>query len=114
MNNLHTLDAKYLPWECRKPIKRVGEKLFNQFTMSDTTNGAGGEQKPVQKKTMMIIICLFAGALGIHRYMMGYKNWWLQLLLTVLCGVGIFWVWYDLFMILTGKMKMADGRELEA
>jgi len=46
--------------------------------------------------------------------MMGYKNWWLQLLLTVLCGVGIFWVWYDLFMILTGKMKMADGRELEA
>jgi TM2 domain-containing membrane protein YozV len=82
--------------------------------MSETTNTTGGEQKPVQKKTMMIIICLFAGGFGIHRFMMGYKNWWLQLLLTILCGVGIFWVWYDLIMIITGKMKMADGRELEA
>jgi len=83
--------------------------------MSDTTqNTTGGAQKPAQKKMMMALICWFAGGFGIHRYMMGYKNWWVQLLLTFLCGIGYFWALYDLIMILMGKMKMADGRDLES
>jgi hypothetical protein len=81
--------------------------------MSETTNTTGGEQKPVQKKMTMAIVCWFAGALGIHRYMMGYKNWWVQLLLFFVCGVSYLWSLYDFVMILTGKMNMADGRELE-
>lgn len=44
---------------------------------------------------------------------MGYSNWWVQLLLTFLCGIGYIWALYDLIMILMGKMKMADGRDLE-
>lgn len=82
--------------------------------MSETTNNAGGEQKPAQKKMTMAIICWFVGALGIHRYMMGYKNWWVQLLLFFVCGVSYLWSLYDLIMILTNKMKMADGRDLES
>ncbi|MFN5458348.1 MAG: TM2 domain-containing protein [Bacteroidota bacterium] len=80
--------------------------------MSETTN-TSGEQKPPQKKMMMAIVCWFLGSLGIHRYMMGYSNWWVQLLLTFLCGIGYIWALYDLIMILMGKMKMADGRDLE-
>ena len=68
------------------------------------------EQKPVQKKMTMVLICWFAGTLGIHRMMMGYKNWWLQLLTLGACGI---WSFIDLIMILTGKMGMADGRPLE-
>ncbi|MDD4149400.1 MAG: TM2 domain-containing protein [Bacteroidales bacterium] len=68
------------------------------------------EQKPVQKKMIMALICWFGGSLGIHRLMMGYSNWWLMLITVGGCGI---WTLYDLIMILTDKMPMADGRPLE-
>lgn len=67
------------------------------------------EQKPVQSKMTMIIVCWLAGPFGIHRYMMGYSNWWVQLITFGGCGI---WSFIDLIMILTGSMKMADGRDL--
>lgn len=67
------------------------------------------EQKELQSKTMMIIICLLAGGFGIHRLLMGYSNWWLMLITGGGCGI---WTLYDLIMIITDKMPMADGREL--
>lgn len=67
------------------------------------------EQKELQSKTMMIIICLLVGGFGIHRLMMGYSNWWLMLITGGGCGI---WTLYDLIMIITDKMPMADGREL--
>ena len=67
------------------------------------------EQKPVQSKMTMAIICWFVGSLGIHRLMMGYKNWWLMLLTAGGCGI---WTLIDFIKILTGSMKMADGRDL--
>lgn len=59
---------------------------------------------------IMALICWFAGALGIHTLLMGYKNWWLMLITVGGCGI---WTLYDLIMILTDKMPMADGRPLE-
>ncbi len=67
------------------------------------------EQKPLQSKTTMILICFFLGGFGIHRYMMGYSNWWIQLITFGGCSI---WSLVDLIMIITGSMKMADGREL--
>ncbi|MBN8545964.1 MAG: TM2 domain-containing protein [Ignavibacteria bacterium] len=67
------------------------------------------EQKPVQSKVTMILVCLFLGGLGIHRLMMGYSNWWLQLITLGGCGI---WSLIDLIQIITGSMKMADGRDL--
>lgn len=67
------------------------------------------EQKPVQQKTMMILICIFAGGLGIHRLMMGHSNWWLMLITLGGCGI---WRIIDLISIITGSLKMADGRDL--
>ncbi len=71
--------------------------------------GADGDLVPVQPKMKMIIFCWFLGCLGIHRKMMGYKNWWLMLLTWGGCGI---WTIIDLIKLLTGSMKMADGREL--
>jgi len=68
-----------------------------------------GDLIPVQPKMKMIIICWFLGVLGIHRKMMGYKNWWLMLLTWGGCGI---WSFIDLIKLLTGSMKMADGRDL--
>ena len=68
-----------------------------------------GEQKPVQSKTTMILISFFLGGLGIHRLMMGYSNWWLMLITAGGCGI---WTLIDFIKIITGSMKMADGRDL--
>ena len=78
--------------------------------MSDTTNNAGGAQKPAQKKMVMFLIAWVIGWTGIHRMMMGHKNWWLMLITVGGCGI---WQIIDMIMILTGSLKMADGRDLE-
>ena len=67
------------------------------------------EMKPAQSKMTMIIVCWLLGCFGIHRMMMGYSNWWLMLLTAGGCGI---WTLIDLIKILTGGMKMADGRDL--
>ncbi len=67
------------------------------------------DQKPAQSKTTMILISLFLGNLGIHRMMMGYSNWWLMLITAGGCGI---WSFIDFIRIITGSMKMADGRDL--
>jgi TM2 domain-containing membrane protein YozV len=66
-------------------------------------------EKPVQSKIVMALVCWFLGYLGIHRLMMGYKNWWLMLITVGGCGI---WTLIDLIKILTGSLKMADGRDL--
>ncbi len=58
----------------------------------------------------MGLICWTVGIFGVHRLLMGYKNWWLQLL--TLGGLGV-WMFIDLIAILTGKMKMANGEPLK-
>jgi TM2 domain-containing membrane protein YozV len=67
------------------------------------------EEKQVQSKTSMILIAFFLGGLGVHRYLMGYSNWWLMLITLGGCGI---WSLVDLIRIITGDMKMSDGREL--
>ncbi len=69
-----------------------------------------GAAKEPQSKMMMILICWFIGYLGIHRLMMGYKNWWVQLITFGGCGI---WTIYDLIMIFTDKLPMADGTPLK-
>jgi hypothetical protein len=70
----------------------------------------GSTETPLRRKNQMLLICLFFGALGIHRYMMGYKNWWLMAITLGGCGT---WQIIDLILLLNGGLKMADGRELE-
>ncbi len=67
------------------------------------------EQKPLQSKVTMILVSFFLGGLGIHRLLMGYSNWWLQLITFGGCGL---WALIDFIRIVIGSMPMADGREL--
>jgi TM2 domain-containing membrane protein YozV len=67
------------------------------------------EQKKVQSKMTMALISWFLGVFGIHRYMMGYSNWWLMLITAGGCGI---WTLIDFIRIIIGSMKMADGRDL--
>ena len=61
-------------------------------------------------KLEMALICWTVGVFGVHRMLMGYKNWWLQLI--TFGGLGV-WMLIDLFNILMGRMKMANGEPLQ-
>ncbi|HVD97355.1 MAG TPA: TM2 domain-containing protein [Cytophagaceae bacterium] len=63
-----------------------------------------------RKYTQILLISFFLGFLGVDRYLMGYKNWWLK---TITLGGCCVWALIDLINIATFKMKMADGRALE-
>ena len=65
--------------------------------------------KKTISRTQAAILCFFFGMLGIHRLVMGYKNWWIMPL-----TLGGLWLWalYDFVRIMTGKMNMADGTPL--
>jgi TM2 domain-containing membrane protein YozV len=68
---------------------------------------SNGEQKSWMTT---LLLCLFAGYLGVHRFYVGKTGSGIAQLLTA-GGCGI-WTLIDLVMILTGKFTDAQGRPL--
>jgi len=66
--------------------------------------------KPQDEKNrwvIVLILCWFAGVLGVHRFYTGHTGIGIAQLLT-LGGCGI-WTLIDLIIILSGNFKDADG-----
>ena len=68
---------------------------------------SAGEQKSYMTT---LLLCLFAGTIGVHRFYVGKTGSGIAQLLT-LGGCGI-WTMIDLIMIITGKFTDAQGRPL--
>ena len=68
---------------------------------------SNGEQKSYMTT---LLLCLFAGTIGVHRFYVGKIGSGVAQLLT-LGGCGI-WTMIDLIMIITGKFTDAQGRPL--
>lgn len=58
-----------------------------------------------------LLLCIFLGGLGIHRFYVGKTGTGILMLLT-LGGCGI-WIIIDIIMIATGSFKDAEGRDLK-
>ena len=58
-----------------------------------------------------LLLCIFLGALGIHRFYVGSNKSGLVMLLTV-GGCGI-WTLIDLIMIVTGGFRDSNGLPLK-
>ncbi|MEB2282041.1 TM2 domain-containing protein [Lysinibacillus xylanilyticus] len=59
----------------------------------------------------MILLCFFLGSLGIHRFYAGKIGTGILMIIT-LGGLGI-WALIDLIMIIVGKFKDKEGKEIK-
>lgn len=105
--------------EFEKKVEKVAEKAEEAFktiekeskeTFQSVSNQFAPKNIKVQNKTTMILISFFLGGLGVHRYLMGYSNWWLMLITFGGCGI---WSLLDFIRIIIDKLPMADGTPLE-
>lgn len=64
----------------------------------------------MKKRLVALLLCLFLGGLGIHRFYVGKTGTGIVWLLTAgCCGIGCL---VDLIMILCGKFTDKDGNVL--
>ena len=79
-------------------------------------NNNDDDVKSDKKKSTAIILCLFFGILGVHRFYVGkIKSGGLLVLLALVSGgtLGLIWVVYDLFtLIFTNKFTDEYGLPL--
>ncbi len=69
------------------------------------------EETTPKSQLVALLLVLFLGVMGIHRFYLGYTGIGVIQLLT-LGGCGI-WALVDLIMILTGDLKPADGSDYD-
>ena len=88
---------------CRKCSKMLLQKERQLIKMQ--------QQSSEKSYIVMILLCFFLGSLGIHRFYVGKIGTGILMIIT-LGGLGI-WTLIDFIMIIIGKFKDKEGKEIK-
>jgi hypothetical protein len=105
---VHPQKGKKYCQSCGKEVNEIsdvciscGAKLISQ----ETTGNLSG--KSDKEWTTTLLLCLFLGSFGVHRFYTGHTVMGIVYILTLgLFGIGSL---VDLIMIISGSFKDADG-----
>lgn len=93
----------------------VGHQPYGGYPRGDMAPYAG----PPKSKLVAILLALFLGGFGIHRFYLGHAGTGVALLLLTIfvswwtCGIITFvWCVVDVILIATGALRESNGREL--
>ena len=84
------------------------EKTAVKILKKDANKRSNGGSK---SQLVALLLCIFVGVLGIHRFYLGYTGIGIIQLLTG-GGLGV-WTLVDLIMIITGDLKPKDGSDYD-
>lgn len=84
--------------------EKIALKLFSKKVITATNSSSSSDGK---SQLLALLLVLFVGGLGIHRFYLGY-TWQGVVQLLTLGGCGI-WVLVDLIRIITGDLKPKGG-----
>ncbi|WP_340199017.1 TM2 domain-containing protein [Ascidiimonas sp. W6] len=70
------------------------------------------EEKSDKNFVVMILLCLFLGTLGVHRFYVGKIGTGIFMIIT-LGGLGV-WTLIDLIYIITGSFKDKNGLKIKS
>lgn len=109
------------PYQLPRPGNQYGQvpiQINNYVNVPSPYQYPPVPYSPPKSKTTAILLALFLGGLGIHRFYLGHTNTAIaMLLITVLtCGYGGvitgIWALIDLIMIATGSLQDAQNQPL--
>jgi len=97
--------AKFCP-NCGKSsdFSNNNNSPVNQY---DTINSADAREKREQQWLITLLLCIFLGGFGAHRFFVGKIGTALLMIIT-LGGLGVWWL-VDLIVIIVGKFKDKEG-----
>ena len=94
---------------CKNCGKEIDEKAVICVHCGVATNGSVVGEKSF---VATLLLCLFLGGLGAHRFYTGHIGTAILQLILSFCGIGLIWAVIDLIIIITGGFKTAKGEAL--
>ncbi len=88
-------------------LKKVNKKINRWDKKNERLQAEGKTASGGKSWTTALLLCLFIGGIGIHRFYLGY-TWQGVVQLLTLGGLGI-WTLIDLIRIITRDLQPANG-----
>ena len=91
------------------PVQRTTANSLTVATENHSTDELSSPAAAASGKSQVValLLCIFVGILGIHRFYLGYI-WQGLVQLVTFGGLGIWWI-IDLVRIITGDLQPKDG-----
>lgn len=108
---------------CPKCGKQVGEisnndkniiiNNNNTSSASASANILGGNIISPKSRLITLLLCLFLGILGIHRFYVGKIGTGILMILLMFTGIGEIWLFIDFLLIVFGAFTDKNGFKIK-